>query len=156
IRFASSRGESSVFIVVRGQRGSGRDTVTRQLLGKLERDPLRRAPFELRAELDSLEPELSAAVPIWDARDCDASPEDRSIAARWLARAAGASVAVLERDQDPPDVDRQLFSIELDPESFEEREQIWSRALVLQGFGPDQSLARRMAQRTRAGSGLAF
>ena len=155
-RFASLNGEANVLILVRGQRGSGRDTVLRLLLSRFGSPAYRRTPSELRADSASLEPNLSASIPVWDARQCDPSPEDRDRAGRWLARCSGVGIIVLERDQDPPEVDRLLFAIELDAENRAEREQIWRRAMAYQGLEPETGLVQRLAHRTRAGAGLAM
>jgi SpoVK/Ycf46/Vps4 family AAA+-type ATPase len=116
-----------------------------------------RTTNELRSGLDLLEPELSGALAVWDARGSDPSPEDYPRAARWLARSTGAGVAVLDLHHDAPEIsDRVLIELRVDAESADERHLMWTALLEHLGVTPDSNeVARRLSARCRAGAGLA-
>ncbi|HEY3496791.1 MAG TPA: ATP-binding protein [Polyangiaceae bacterium] len=145
-------------IVIRGQRGSGRDALLAELLRLLGVEPLQKTVFELRQTADPLEPELSGAAPVWDARRADIAPEDYDVARRWLGRSTTVSVALLDPHHDCPDVDGRLaLQLSADPRTLGERLFGWNAALERAGVThPDVlAAARRLAERTRAGQGFA-
>ncbi len=140
-------------ILVRGRTGSGRDLALARLLGMLARPALKKSVLELRQPHDPLEPELSGAIAVWDARRSDPSPDDYDLARRFLARSAGVAIAVLDRHQDAPDVDARIaITIEADPIDAAERRAGWLVAL-----GEERAeAATTLSLRSRCGAGLAL
>jgi hypothetical protein len=145
-------------IALSGRPGSGRDTVLAYLLLRLNVVGRERSVYELRGETDRLELELSGAAPVWDARRSDPGPDDYSIARRWLSRSKTVAIALVDVHQDVPDVPgRVSLRLELDAKSHEERKWIWSSVLMRLGVAPEprEAAANRLAERNRAGVGLA-
>jgi SpoVK/Ycf46/Vps4 family AAA+-type ATPase len=145
-------------VVVRGRPGSGRDTTLAALLAPLGVAPLARTVAELRQAADPLEPELSGRAAVWDARRWDPTPDDHDLARRWLRRSRTVCVALLDGQQDAPDVEGRLtLSLDLDPVSSAETRGIWE--IALRGSGARRRLgspaAALLGDRNRAGAGLA-
>ena len=153
-------GEPTRYLIALGGRpGSGRDTVLAYLLARLNVTARERSVYELRGDSDRLEPELSGAATIWDARRSDPGPDDYSIARRWLSRSKTVAVALVDTHQDIPDVPgRVVLRLDLDPKSQEERSWIWSSVLarVDAEAATRAAATRRLAERNRAGIGLAM
>ncbi|MCA9634115.1 MAG: ATP-binding protein, partial [Myxococcales bacterium] len=161
--------QGQVLVLLRGRRGSGRDTALGVLLKLVDAFPLHRDVGSLRAEDDPLEPELSGAVAVWDARGIDVSPEDLHRAARFLSRSPTLAIALLDPHQDAPELpERAQVGVRCDAEDASERSALWSAAL--EGASEQLSLThapqlvhaeilasvpRRLATRNRAGIGLA-
>ncbi len=145
-------------IVLRGRAGAGRDQTLAALLRELQLVPRERSVFELRGETDKLEPELSGAAAVWDARRADPGPDDYTIARRWLSRGVSVVFALLDPHQDPPDVPGRLtVSIELDLRDRTERLAVWHhalRVLPITEIARDAA-AERLTTRSRAGIGTA-
>lgn len=145
-------------VVVRGRRGSGRDTVLGHVLQTCGAAPLLRSVAELRGPLDSLEPELSGAAAVWDARGFDPSPEEYRTAAQWLSRSSTICVALLDPHQDAPEIpERALVELSVDPVDVAERRAMWASQLVARGCAANisESVGFELATRSRAGAGLA-
>jgi SpoVK/Ycf46/Vps4 family AAA+-type ATPase len=146
-------------IIVRGRPGSGRDAALRRLLAGLPAEPLHKSVIELRQATDALEPELSGAIPIWDARRSDPSPDDYDLARRWLSRSTTVAIVLLDRHQDAPDVeDRIVLSVDVDPADAEERRAGWGAALAgaRAPSAVQEEAVEQLRQRNRSGAGLAF
>lgn len=146
-------------VVLRGRSGSGRDEVLRYLLGRLGLSARERSVFELRAESDRLEPELSGSVPVWDARKADPGPDDYTIARRWLARSCTVAVALVDTQHDTPDVSSRIaLRLDVDPQDQAERCSNWVHALRALPMleARRRYLAEALARRSRAGVGLAM
>ena len=142
----------AALVIIRGRSGSGRDGLLDQVLFTIGKGGLVRSPPELVAAQDRLEPELSGRAGVWDARGFDASPDDRSRAARWLARSAFA-IALLDIAQDAPSLGREVVELRADPADADEREWIWRHAL---GPAASDEAARRLARELRVGHGYAL
>lgn len=146
-------------VLVRGRPGSGRDAALDRLLAALGAPALRRSAAELRHHADPLEPELSGAIPVWDARRTDPTPDDYDLARRWLARSTTVAVALLDRHQDAPDVeDRIALALDVDPIDGSERRAAWEAALA-RVRAPDaarEAAVEQLRLRNRGGIGLAF
>jgi SpoVK/Ycf46/Vps4 family AAA+-type ATPase len=144
------------YVVVRGRRGSGRDSVLLGLLARMGYKPYLRTPRDLRAPDDGLEPRLSGRAAVWDGRASDAGPEELETGRRFLARAELA-VALVDAHGDAPELDdRALFVVETDLTDLSEREQAFRIALARHASGNELArLARLLAQRSRAGIGYA-
>jgi len=145
-------------IVLRGRSGSGRDGALAYFLERLGQVARERSVFELRSESDRLEPEVSGAAPVWDARGADPGPDDYAIARRWLGRSATIAFALVDSHHDAPDVaGRIALKVELDPADADERQVIWLYALrelpLLDARRRD--IAAAMSRRSGAGAGLA-
>lgn len=142
------------FVVLRGRGGSGRDTLAAMMAERAGTALAPRTPEDLRGATDILEPELSGAVPLWDAAGLDPSPDDLRRAASWLARSGTVAIAIIDRHQDAPDVPgRDLVLVEPDPLDAAERTEVWTR--VLQEVEAPSPTAARLARRNRAAAGLA-
>lgn len=140
-------------IVIRGRRGSGRDSVLATLLANAGRDHFTQTPEDLRSASNPLEPELSGRVPVWDARNFDVTPSDRSRATRFFGADGDLAVAIVDADQDLPDPgERELRFADPDPVDRTERRWLWTRALG--DHSDSDTIAALMASRCRAGAGL--
>jgi len=145
-------------VVLRGRSGSGRESVLTELLRSLGVAALARSVSELRAGLDPLEPELSGRAAVWDARRWDPTADDQDLARRWLRRSPTVAVALLDKQQDAPDVDgRAALYLDLDPTSWDECHELWRRALARSPARRNliEPAARILGDRSRAGMGLA-
>jgi hypothetical protein len=145
-------------VTIRGRAGSGRDTALAAVLAPLGLAPLTRSVAELRQAPDPLEPELSGSAAIWDVRRWDPTPDDHDLARRWLRRSRTVCAALLDRQQDAPDVEsRLILSLDVDPVSSAETRAIWE--IALRGSGARRRLsppaAALLGERNRAGAGLA-
>lgn len=148
----------SYLIVLRGRRGSGRDTLLGELAHRLGVEPLVKGVFELRQSADSLEPELSRSAPVWDGRRADPGADDHEIARRWLRRSKTVCFAVVDAHQDCPEVEgRLVVRIDADPVDLDERRLAWTAALAAAGVVPElgAGAAVLLAARNQAGIGLA-
>ncbi len=161
--------KGQVLVLLRGRRGSGRDTALGVLLCLLAASPLSRDVAALRTDEDPLEPELSGAAAVWDARGSEVSPEDLQRAARFLSRSTTLAVALLDPHQDAPDLpERAQVGVSCDPQDAAERRALWRAAL--EGASEQLRLSatpqllhgellsdvpQRLATRNRAGIGLA-
>lgn len=144
--------EGRRLVCLRGQPGSGRDTALRALLGRVRTTGYVRTPSQLVRGAPALEPELSGSVPVWDARECDASPDDRARGGEWVARGGDVAIALLDVDQEtPPARDRSTFIVELSPVDRDERLWAWREALG----GTSDAVANRLASELHVGPGLA-
>jgi ATPase family protein associated with various cellular activities (AAA) len=145
-------------VVIRGRSGAGRDTLLATLAAGLAATTLKKTVFELRHSTDALEPELSGAVAVWDARRSDPGSDDYDIARRWLRRSSTIAVALLDRHHDAPEVDGRItLTLAVDPLDAGERRQAWE--LALNEHAADRQLrsliADALARRNQAGPGLA-
>jgi hypothetical protein len=157
LRCASEGGR--LLILLRGRSGSGRDLALLRLLAALGVPRLSKGPHELRQVPDRLEPELSGAAAVWDARRADPSPDDYEVARRFLARSPTAAIAMLDRHQDAPDVDGRIqLLIEVDAADAAERREGWDSALrdVPASLPVIEAAAAALCHRSRAGAGLAL
>lgn len=144
-------------VVVRGRRGSGRDTLTAALLDRFRAAACVRTPLDLRGAAVSLEPELSGDAAVWDARGGATHADDLALAARFLARGTTLAVSVLDSDDDAPVVSNRVpLVIEADPRDATERNAAWEQALATR-LGPPlrDEVAAILSERSRSGSGLA-
>lgn len=157
VRLEREIGGNQLLVVIRGAAGSGRDSVLAGILDGCGKPALVRSSAELGAAALSLEPELSSAAAVWDARRSDPTPADEDAAARWLARSPTLACAVLDRRQDAPEVvGRRVVAIDVDPSGFPERREIWRALLQPRAAASDLDLAATLlARRTRCGAGLA-
>jgi hypothetical protein len=147
------------YVIIRGRRGSGRDSALAELVKRIECGVLRKSTLELRQNVDLLEPELSGLSAVWDARGADPSPDDYDVARRWLQRSASVCVALLDVHQDAPDIDgRVSLRVELDPQTRAERCEGWFSALGTLSLSDSMrdALATTLALRNQAGLGLAL
>lgn len=148
---------TQLHVVIRGRRGSGRDSTLATLLGRLGATGYVRTPIELRGDSDTLEPELSGRAAVWDGRAVAIHPDDLAHAAAFLARSTTVCVSVVDIDDDVPVVPgRVAMAIETDPYDLDERASGWMTAL-LRRTEPEmcKQVAALMSTRTRAGTGLA-
>jgi hypothetical protein len=144
-------------VVIRGRRGSGRDSAASTMLRRLDTAACARTPLELRGELDALEPALSGRAAVWDGRGATLQADDLALAAAFLARSPTICVSIVDVDDDAPAVaDRTVFAIDTDPRDAAERAEGWTLALAAR-VGPElrPAVALALAERTRAGVGLA-
>ncbi len=183
----SASRSGQVLVLLRGRRGSGRDTALGVLLRLISgappvgaaphisaaplmsTAPLTRDVAALRGDMDPLEPELSGAAAVWDARGVDVSPEDLQRATHFLSRSTTVAVALLDPHQDAPDLpERAQVAVSCDALDAAERRALWRAAL--ESASAELGLAsapqlvhgeilaavpQRLATRNRAGIGLA-
>lgn len=151
-------GGRNLLVTIRGGTGSGRDGILAQVLAACRCTALVRSTSGLASATSTLEPELSGAAAVWDARRSDPTPVEEELAARWLGRSTTIAVAVLGRRQDAPEVSgRRVFNIDVDPAGFEERLRIWQPLLDENTAAPSLATgaATLLARRNRCGAGLA-